>query len=88
MSFIGYERSNTLIDRLVDMGLNMPSLADQGALRITCQTEAVAWAMVQNGLGLGVMPEEVADRVQGIERAFPRLAPMAVPIWLVAHLMF
>jgi len=32
-----------------------------------------------------VMPEEVADRVQGIERAFPRLAPMAVPIWLVAH---
>ena len=85
MSFIGYERSNTLIDRLVDMGLNMPSLADQGALRITCQTEAVAWAMVQNGLGLGVMPEEVADRVQGIERAFPRLAPMAVPIWLVAH---
>ncbi|WP_420723819.1 LysR family transcriptional regulator [Hwanghaeella sp. LZ110] len=85
VSFIGYERSNTLIDRLVDMGLNMPSLADQGALRITCQTEAVAWAMVQNGLGLGVMPEEVADRVQGIERAFPRLAPMAVPIWLVAH---
>lgn len=85
VAFIGYPRRTILIDRLAETGLNMPFLADQGAFRITSENESVTWAMVQNGLGLGVIPEEVADTAAGVERAFPDLTPIEVPIWLVAH---
>lgn len=85
VAFIGYPRRTILVDRLVEVGLNMPSLADHGAFCITSENESVTWAMVQNGLGLGVIPEEVADTAAGVERAFPDLAPIEVPIWLVAH---
>jgi DNA-binding transcriptional LysR family regulator len=85
VAFIGYPRRTILVDRLVEVGLNMPSLADHGAFCITSENESVTWAMVQNGLGLGVIPEEVADAAAGVERAFPDLAPIEVPIWLVAH---
>ena len=85
VSFIGYPRRTILVDRLLEVGLNMPSLADHRAFCITSENESVTWAMVQNGLGLGVIPEEVADTAAGVERAFPDLAPIEVPIWLVAH---
>ncbi|MDF1750502.1 MAG: LysR family transcriptional regulator [Alphaproteobacteria bacterium] len=85
VDFIGYERTNVLVDRLLQTGLNMPSLTAEGAFRITSQNEAVTWSMVQNGLGVGLIPEDLADPIEGIERAFPSIAPIKVPIWLVAH---
>ena len=37
------------------------------------------------GLGIGVMAEEVANTLDGIECAFPTLDAVAVPMWLVTH---
>lgn len=44
-----------------------------------------AWAMVREGLGLGVMTDAVAARTPGIECVLPDLAVVQVPVWLVTH---
>ena len=45
----------------------------------------VLWELVKNGLGIGVIIDEVGDAEPLVERVLPSLEPIAVPTWLVAH---
>jgi DNA-binding transcriptional LysR family regulator len=45
----------------------------------------VAWELVKQGFGIGVMAREVAASTPGIESVLPGLASFPVPVWLVAH---
>jgi len=79
--FIGFETGDQLLNGLNEMGLsltrrNFPLISDSGV---------VAWEMVKQGLGVGVMMREVADVTPGIEQILPDLGPGPVPIWLVTH---
>lgn len=43
------------------------------------------WALVREGLGIGVMADDIAARTPGIEAILPDLAVVQVPVWLVTH---
>ena len=41
--------------------------------------------LVQQGLGIGVMMDEVARRTPGVVRVLDEVAPVRFPVWLVTH---
>jgi DNA-binding transcriptional LysR family regulator len=43
------------------------------------------WALVREGLGIGIMADDIAARTPGIEAILPDLAVVQVPVWLVTH---
>lgn len=45
----------------------------------------VLWELVKSGLGIGSVIEEVGDVEPLVERVLPKMAPIPVPMWLVAH---
>lgn len=53
--------------------------------RILSASAVTVWEMVRQGLGIGGMLREVADRTPGVRRLVPDMAPIPVPIWLVTH---
>ncbi len=79
--FIGFDRSGRLLTRLKQMGLPL----EKDNFRLTSESGAVAWEMVKNGLGIGLMAEDVADQTPGVECVLPDLDPIPVPVWLVTH---
>jgi DNA-binding transcriptional LysR family regulator len=44
-----------------------------------------AWQMVRQGLGVGIMAEEVAALTPEVVAALPDMEPFLYPIWLVTH---
>lgn len=79
--FVGFNRSDDLISRLKPIGL---SLTDEN-FKLYCRNGTIAWEMVKQGLGIGVMAKDIADRTPGIETVLPELEPAIVPYWLVTH---
>lgn len=79
--FIGFDQSDRLPARLNEIGLRLT----RDNFKLISESGAVAWEMVKQGLGIGVMAQEVADRTTGIECVLPDLDPIPVPIWLVTH---
>ncbi|NUP08945.1 MAG: LysR family transcriptional regulator [Polyangiaceae bacterium] len=52
---------------------------------IFTESHMVLWELVKNGLGIGVILEEIGDAEPRVERALPSMAPIEVPMWLVSH---
>lgn len=52
---------------------------------IVAENYLVMWAMVKQGLGIGVMDSTIGDAEPLVRRALPELEPLMFPIWLVAH---
>ncbi len=80
-TFIGFEQSDRLLIRLNEMGLGL----SRGNFKLTSESAAVAWEMVKQGLGVGLMAADIGDRTAGVERLLPDLDPITIPIWLVTH---
>ena len=57
----------------------------QDNFKLISENGSVAWEMVKQGLGIGVMAAEIAARTPGVECVLPDLELMRVPIWLVTH---
>jgi DNA-binding transcriptional LysR family regulator len=79
--FVGFDQSDRLTDRLNEIGLPLT----RGNFKLISQSGAVAWEMVRQGLGIGVMVKEIADLTPGVECVLPDLPPIPVPIWLATH---
>ena len=43
------------------------------------------WALVQQGLGIGAMMEEIARDTPGVVRVLDDVPPILFPVWLVTH---
>jgi DNA-binding transcriptional LysR family regulator len=43
------------------------------------------WALVKQGLGIGIQDGDIGDAEPLVQRALPELEPLMFPIWLVAH---
>jgi DNA-binding transcriptional LysR family regulator len=41
--------------------------------------------LVQQGLGIGVMMDEIARRTPGVVRVLDEVAAVRFPVWLVTH---
>lgn len=53
--------------------------------RIVCSNAVVLWEMLRRGLGVGMVPEEIAVEIPGLVRLLPDLPGTPVPLWLVTH---
>ncbi len=69
------------VTALNTLGLGLTS--DNIALR--CDNFLVMWALVKQGIGLGVIDDRIGDADPEVARALPGLAPLTFPVWLVAH---
>ncbi len=79
--FVGFEQSDRLLTHLNAFGLTLT----KGNFKLISESGVVAWELVKQGLGIGVMVKDVADRTPGVECILPEFGPMTVPIWLVTH---
>jgi len=43
------------------------------------------WELVKQGLGIGIMPEEVGDAEPKVKRVLRNFPPIEFPIWLTTH---
>jgi DNA-binding transcriptional LysR family regulator len=79
--FIGFEQSDRLLNGLNEIGLTLT----KNNFKLISESGAVAWELVRQGLGIGVMAKDVGDRTPGVECVLPDLDPLTFPIWLVTH---
>lgn len=52
---------------------------------LACQNQLVQWAMVKQGLGIGVNAQVIGDLEPGVERILADLPAIEFPVWLVSH---
>lgn len=81
VEFIGFDRTPVMMDGLRKMGLDVTAQN----FPVLIANHIVQWQMVREGVGIGMFPEAVGDGAPGVERVFPDLAPMEIPMWLTTH---
>ena len=79
--FIGFDHTDMLMKAFSELGLkltprNFPVIAEN---------HIVQWELVKQGVGIGVMPQEIGDAEPLVERALPTLESLASDLWLVTH---
>jgi DNA-binding transcriptional LysR family regulator len=81
LSFIGSDRSGQFLGYLRQHGLPLTEAS------FSCHAEHAVtnWSLVRQGLGIGVMMDEIAMGTPGIVRVLDDLPPVRFPIWLVSH---
>jgi DNA-binding transcriptional LysR family regulator len=79
--FIGFSDDDRFLPGLNAMGFNLT----RKNFPIHTENHMVLWELVKNGLGIGIIIDEVGDAEPLVERVLPALAPIPVPAWLVAH---
>ncbi len=53
--------------------------------RVLTENHIVHWEMVKQGVGIGIMVEQVGDAESNVVRVLPDLEPYNGGLWLVAH---
>ena len=79
--FVGFLRVEELVAALREQGL--PVSAEN--FRCTANSFVVALEMVRQGLGIGVVQREAAERHDDIVPVVPQLEPFPIPVWLATH---
>ena len=80
-SFVGYTEADRLVSELNARGLPITV----SSFRWMTGSVVVAWEMIKQGLGPGVMFSLVADGTPDIEPVLPEIDPFPVPMWLATH---
>lgn len=79
--FIGFDRSDMLINGLAELGL----ILGHQHFPLISANQSVQLQLVQQGLGIGILPDSIASHISGIQR-LPLDAPVvSYPLWLTAH---
>ena len=79
--FIGFDQNQPLLD-----GLNAKGFPLTGRnFPVLTGSHLVHWALVKQGVGVGVMPLRVGDAEPSVTRVLPDMDPFEIPVWLVAH---
>ncbi|MGB8622452.1 MAG: LysR family transcriptional regulator [Paracoccaceae bacterium] len=79
--FIGLDTTGVLMAGLNRMGLSLT----EASFPFRCANFLVMWAMVKQGLGVGIIDDRIGDNDPAVRRALDGLAPFPFPVWLVAH---
>ncbi len=79
--FVGFEENEMFLAGLNAYGV--PVAADRF---IACSaSHLVQWQMIQQGIGIGVMSQQVGDATPGMVRIAEWLEPFRYEAWLVSH---
>ena len=79
--FIGLVGVERLMAGLNELGLNL-TLKN---FPIQTKSHIVHWELVKQGLGVGIMPADIAGTEPLVKCALPDLEPIMFPIWLTCH---
>ncbi len=79
--FISIDGTGMFLKGLNSIGLNLT----ERNLPILSENYLVMWAMVKQGVGIGILDGNIGDAELLVERVLPDLEPLMFPIWLVAH---
>lgn len=79
--FIGNDRAGLYLGYLRAHGLPL----SEEAFSCYAQNSVTAWALVQQGLGIGTMMDEVTQATPGVVRVLDEVSAVRFPIWLVTH---
>jgi DNA-binding transcriptional LysR family regulator len=81
LDFIGFEDPELMLPHFNAMGV--PVTRDHFKLYTASGT--LYLALIEQGLGVGVLTKDVADERPDLELVEPNLPPFEVPVWLVTH---
>jgi DNA-binding transcriptional LysR family regulator len=81
LDFIGVDRQGRYLEQLSQHGL--PLLPQQ--FRVLSENSVTSWMLVQQGLGIGVMMDEIAQQTPGVVRVLDEVPAVRFPVWLVTH---
>jgi DNA-binding transcriptional LysR family regulator len=79
--FIGFREGDQYFVGLNSLGFDL-TLKN---FPIHTENHMVLWELTKQGLGIGVIIEEVGDVEPRVVRVLPEMPPIPVPAWLVAH---
>ena len=79
--FISIDSSGGFLKGLNSMGLNLT----EKNFPILTENYLVMWALVKQGVGIGILDGNIGDAEPLVERVLPDHEPLMFPIWLVAH---
>lgn len=79
--FISFDGTGMLINGLNALGLNLT----KKNFPILTEDYITHWELVKQGLGIGIMPEDIGNAEPLVKLALPKLKPIIFPIWLTAH---
>ena len=55
------------------------------AISLVSENYLVHWELVKQGLGIGIMPEDIGDAEPLVQQVLPKLEPITFPVWLTTH---
>ena len=79
--FIGFDRTDALINMLNTFGFSLT----QRNFPILSESHLVQWEFVKQGMGVGIMTQDIGDGESRVQRALPNFGPIMFPMWLVSH---
>ena len=79
--FVGVEPLGRMLEFLTEMGLPLT----QSQFRYVTNNTVAICEMVRLGLGIGMISDQMAALIPGIEKVLPELPPIPVETWLTAH---
>jgi len=79
--FISIDGTGGFMKGLNSMGLNLT----KRNFPVLTESYLVMWALVKQGVGIGILDGNIGDAEPGVVRVLPDLEPLMFPIWLVAH---
>lgn len=79
--FVGADRGGRFLAYLQGLGL---AVTPRHCAVLT-DNSVVAWQLVRQGLGIGVMMDEIAQRFPDVVRVLDAVPPVRFPVWLVTH---
>ena len=80
-NFVGYGADNPILKAYFADVLNFRS----SSYHAMSESSLIRWEMVKQGLGLGVMLDEVGDAEPDLERVLPDATERRYDIWLAVH---
>lgn len=79
--FVGGDRQGTYLAYLRQHGLPLT----EAHFAVRCERSLVGWQLIRQGLGIGIMMDDVALKTPGVVRVLDDVAPVDFPFWLVTH---
>lgn len=79
--FIGFDHDHLLMRALNEQGFALTTRN----FPVLTENHIAHWELVKQGVGIGIMVEEVGDAESSVVRVLPDLVPYSGSLWLVAH---
>lgn len=79
--FIGLDNIGVFLSGLNRMGIGVT----EANFPFRSENFLVMWAMVKQGMGIGILDDRIGDADPAVRRVLPGLEPFPFAVWLVAH---